>query len=121
MTTTIFERCGGFATVRGIVSSFYDRMLESPRLEPYFAHVDMRRLIDHQTQFVSAMMGGPVSFTNDHLHRVHARLKIARDEFLEMADLLTETLEDFDLPDEDVAHVRREILKREMYIVTRRD
>jgi hypothetical protein len=47
--TTVFERCGGFASVRKVISTFYDKILDSTVLSGYFADVDMRRLIDHQT------------------------------------------------------------------------
>lgn len=53
MATTVFERCGGFAAVRKVLSAFYDKMLDSEALKGYFDGVDMRRLIDHQTKFVS--------------------------------------------------------------------
>lgn len=97
MATTVFERVGGFARVRLIVSELYDKLLDSPRLRRYFEHVDMRRLIDHQTKFISALMGGPASFTNEQLARAHHHLAIGDEEFGEMAELFRETLEDFGL------------------------
>jgi hypothetical protein len=35
-----------------------------------------------------------------------------------MVELLTETLEDHDIPADDIAHVRRELTRREPIIVT---
>ncbi|MFW6027513.1 MAG: group I truncated hemoglobin [bacterium] len=121
MAQTIFERCGGFASVRKIVSEFYDKLLDSETLSPYFANTNMRMLIDHQTQFISMVMGGPGTISDDVLRRVHAPLNISREHFAEMADLLTETLEDFDLDSADVRHVEQEILRREPLVVTRFD
>lgn len=121
MAQTIFERCGGFASVRKIVSEFYDKLLDSDTLAPYFANTNMRTLIDHQTQFISMVMGGPGTMSDDVLRRVHAHLNISKQHFLEMTELLTETLEDFDLDDMDVRHVEEEILRREPLIVTRFD
>ena len=72
MQQTIFERYGGFATVRKVVSTFYDYVLEDEVTAPYFAGVDMRSQIDHQSKFVSAVMGGPGSYTDEHLQRVDA-------------------------------------------------
>jgi hemoglobin len=43
----MFERYGGFSRISRIVSTFYDLVLDSPMLGPYFANTDMRRLIDH--------------------------------------------------------------------------
>jgi hemoglobin len=116
---TIFERCGGFAKVRKVVSAFYDKVLDSPRLQRYFAGVDMRALIDHQTKFVSAIMGGPAAYSDDVLQRVHAPLRITAEDFAEMATLFAETLEEFDFAPADVEYLRREILRREPQIVAR--
>jgi hemoglobin len=119
MRQTIFERYGGFSKVSRVVMSFYDKMLDSPITSPYFANTDMKRLIDHQTKFIASMMGGPVSYTNEHLERVHARLGITETAFLESVALLTETLEDFDFSDEDVQVVEAEMMSRKNFVVTR--
>lgn len=96
---------------------FYDKMLDSPIITPYFAHTDMKRLIDHQTKFIAAMMGGPASYTNEHLERVHAHLGINEPAFFEAMTLLRETLEDFDFQDEDIQTVVDEMQSRKNYIV----
>jgi hemoglobin len=119
MARSIFERYGGFASISRVVMSFYDRILVSPVTSPYFENIDMRRLIDHQTRFISSVMGGPASYTNDHLQRVHARLGITSDAFDEMTLLLRETLEDFDYAEEDIQTVMDEIVSRRHVIVTR--
>ncbi len=118
MATTVFERCGGFASVRKVISAFYDKILDSTTLSGYFASVDMRRLIDHQTKFVSSIMGGPASFSDDAVRRAHAKLGLSHEDLLEMGGLLRETLEDFDFEKADIEHVCNEIMKREILIVT---
>jgi hemoglobin len=119
MPPSLFERSGGFATVSRIVSAFYDKVLDSPRLSPYFAGTDMRRLIDHQSKFIAQVMGGPVSYTNDALERTHAHLGIDQQSFDEVVGLLTETLLDFEVPAADVAMVERQLRDRARYIVAR--
>lgn len=119
MAQSIFERYGGFARVSKIVSAFYDKALESALLAPYFEKVEMRRLIDHQTKFIASIMGGPASYSNEELERVHSRLNINDREFEEMVALLKETLEDFDFDDTDIGAVQSEILSRKRYIVAR--
>lgn len=106
--------------MRRIVSDFYDRILDSPTLSPYFGGIEMRRIIDHQTKFIAQVMGGPVSYSNDALERVHAGLNIDGKAFDEMLSLLAETLEDHDVGAEDVALVRDDLASRARYIVTRR-
>lgn len=78
MKRTVFERYGGFAKVSKLVLSFYDRMLDSPLTALYFANPDMKRLIDYQTKFFAYLMGGPASYTNEHIERVHAHLGIKK-------------------------------------------
>ena len=119
MRRTIFERYGGFATISRIVMSFYNKMLDSPITRPYFAKTDMKRLIDHQTKFIASMTGGPASYTNEHLERVHAHLGITEPAFFETVALLKETLEDFDLEDEDVQQVEDEMVSRKNFIISK--
>jgi hemoglobin len=118
MALTIYERNGGFPQIRKVVSAFYDRVLDSPVLAHHFEQIEMPRLIDHQTRFVSFLMGGPASYSEDHIQRVHARLGINRAEFDEMVALLVETLEDFDFPADDVAAVEKELKRRGQLVVT---
>ena len=119
MATTVFERCGGFARERKVISALYDKILYSETLSGYFADVDVRRLVDHQTKFISSIMGGPASFSDDALRRAHAKLGLSHDELMEMAGLLRETLEDFDFEKADINHVCNEVMKRESLVVTR--
>lgn len=119
MRRTVFERYGGFAKVSRVVTSFYEKILDSPITSPYFEHADMRQLIDHQTRFIATVMGGPASYTNDHLERVHARHGISEGAFQEACNLLVETLEDHGFADEDIQIVVDEFVGRKHYIVTR--
>jgi hemoglobin len=117
---TIYERHGGCATVRKVVSEFYDRVLDDPLLARHFESVDMHVLVDHQTRFVSFLLGGPASFSDDHIERVHQHLGITLPEFDRMTTVLRETLEDFDFLEEDIAVVDQELRHRESIIVTAR-
>lgn len=119
MSQSIFERYGGFANVSRVVTSFYEKIISSSVTSPYFSNTDMKRLIDHQTKFIASMMGGPASYTNDHLERVHAELGITETAFLEAVDMLKETLEDFNFADDDIVQVETEVMSRKNYIVTR--
>ena len=49
VTASLYDRLGGFKTVRKIISDFYDRVLDEDDLSPHFAETDMASLIDHQT------------------------------------------------------------------------
>lgn len=118
MADSIFVRYGGFASVSRVVSDFYRQVLASPVLAPFFDGVDMRRLIDHQTKFVAAMMGGPASFTDEHIARVHEHLAIDGKAFEEMCTSMRWVLEDHDYDETDIAAVLQEIVVRRPLVVT---
>jgi hemoglobin len=120
MAATMFERYGGFAKVSRIVSAFYDRVFESPLLVPYFENIDMKRLIDHQTKFIASLMGGPASYSNEQLERVHANLGISEEAFMEAVALLQETFEDFEFDESDIATIHRDIMSRKNFISVRK-
>jgi hemoglobin len=120
MKSTIFQRNGGFASVSKIVMSFYDKVLDSPIASPYFANTNMKRLIDHQTKFIAQIMGGPASYTDEQLERVHAHLGITEVAFKETMELLMETLEDHDFSDDDIRLVEGEMMDRKNFIIAKR-
>ena len=120
MRQTIFERYGGFSKISQIVMSFYDKILDSPTTSPYFTGIDMKRLIDHQIKFFAALMGGPASYTNDHLERVHARFAITESAFKEALLLMRDTLEEFNFREDDMQCVVDEMMSRKNYIVAKK-
>ena len=101
------------------MSAFYDKVLDSQNLAVFFKNADVPTLIDHQTQFITYVMGGPASVSDETLRRAHARLDITERDFDEIVDIMKETLEDHDVEDADIQHVENEIRRREHLIVTR--
>lgn len=118
MTRSVLDRYGGFAFLSRVVMAFYDRVLDSDVLAPYFEDVDMRRLVDHQTKFIAFLMGGPASYTNEHLARTHAHLRIDPPAFEVMIGTMRETLEDFELDPADITHVVNELRTRAPWVIT---
>ena len=102
MEKSLFDKYGGFSTVSRIVLSLYDRLLDDDDVGPFFDDVDMPKLIDHQTKFVSSLMGGPASFTDDHIARAHRGMVIENHHFDRLKEMVSETLEDFDIAPDDV-------------------
>ncbi|MEM7076156.1 MAG: group 1 truncated hemoglobin [Pseudomonadota bacterium] len=105
MEKTLFDKYGGFSTVSRIVLTLYDRLLEDDDLGPFFDDVDLPGIIDHQTKFVSSLMGGPASFGDDHIARAHSHLTINPHHFDRLKDLVTEVLADFDVDPVDIEAV----------------
>ena len=116
---TPFEKYGGFKTVSRIVMTFYEKVLDSDEIGDYFDGVEMARLIDHQTKFIASLMGGPASFTDAQLERLHAHLGLTHADFDAAADLLREALEEHDVAAEDVDVIIGSIEARRPVIVRR--
>ena len=119
MASSLFEKYGGFKTVSRIVLTFYDYALDSDQIGGHFEDVDMARLIDHQTKFVSSLLGGPASFSDERLAQVHAHLGISHTDFDEARDLLAEALEEHGMVPEDVKTVIAAIESKRPLIVAR--
>ncbi|WP_119167361.1 group I truncated hemoglobin [Algihabitans albus] len=119
MPATAFERYGGFAAISKVVMAFYDKVLDSEVIGAFFDEVDMRRLIDHQTKFISQALGGPVCYSDRQLRQLHAHLDIDPNHFDEMARLLRETLLDFDFAPDNIGLVMEGIERRRPYVITR--
>lgn len=119
MKATMFDRYGGFGAVHRVVLSFYDKLLDSDVVGPYFDDVDIPTLVDHQTKFISQVMGGPVSYTNQVLEQIHKGIGITQDVFDEMAQILERTLREFDFKDDDVRAIMADIKSRQPYIVAK--
>jgi hemoglobin len=117
--TTLFEKYGGFSTISRVVSAFYDQVMDLPDLARYFEDTDMRRLVDHQTKFIASVMGGPASYSNEQLERVHSKMDISEKDYLAVIDVLRETLEDFEVDESDIAAICNDLIQRKHYIVAR--
>ena len=120
MARTMFEAYGGFGKLSKVVMAFYDRVVDSDGIGHYFDGVPMRRLIDHQTQFVAQLMGGPLVYSDDMLRHVHAHLGIEDDGFDVMLELFQETLEDFEF-DPDDARELTSLLERKRPLIVKAD
>ena len=116
---TLFERSGGFPKVSKIVSRFYDRVLDDDQLAHFFAGVDMKRQIDHQTKLIASLMGGPASFTDEHLARVHANLGITDADFVRLSGILRDTLEDWGMAETDIGELMTEFGSKRQLVVTK--
>ena len=118
MSETIYDQLGGFTTVRKVVVEFYNSVLEEDELATYFASTNMERQIDHQTKFISQLLGGPAEYSDDHLEKIHARMGITDNHFDMIKEILCDTLEDFDMEDEHVDFVGGEFERRRGIIVS---
>lgn len=115
---TLYEKYGGFAKIHRIVLDFYESLLDSDNLGPFFENVDMRGLIDHQTEFIAGAMGGPVTTTDARLRAAHQALPITNAHFDELIHILRETLEDAEVEDDDISTLIKAVEQKRAVILS---
>jgi len=101
MDQSLFDKYGGFAQVSRLVLRLYDRLIEDDDIGPFFDDVDLPRLVDHQTKFVSSLLGGPASFTDKQIEMAHRHLDIGDAHFDRLMALI-----EFDFEPGDIDIVR---------------
>ena len=114
---TLFEKYGGFSKISKVVLSFYDTLLDSDDIGPFFDEVDMSKMVDHQTKFIASLLGGPAAYTDNQLRQLHSHLDIEHAHFDELKVVLGETLDDHGFGTEDIESVLQEFENRRQLIV----
>jgi len=102
---TLYERIGGEQTIEGMVVEFYVKVLADPKLAPFFKDTKIERLHRMQREFFSAALDGPIKYTGRPLHSVHSGLGITPDHMKRFVGYMLETLERFDLTENDLRDV----------------
>ncbi len=118
MAKTLFDKYGGFKFVSRVVMSFYEKALDSDQIGDYFEAVDMARLIDHQTKFISSLLGGPAAYSDDRLQKVHEHLNLTHEDFDEMKKIMRETMVEHGFEAGDIDLVIKEIEARRGPIIS---
>ena len=80
-----------------IITSFYAKVLQSPRLEHYFAGVPMEVLVAKQASFIDTIIRGDPGYSPAELHRLHSHLDIDQDSYDELLAILDLTLREHHL------------------------
>ncbi len=91
---TLFESLGGAKGVSQVVSELYERVLADEQLEPFFRNADMKRIKRMQTEFISAMIDGPVHYTGAELTEIHRGRGIERKHFSRFVGHVVAALEE---------------------------
>jgi hemoglobin len=115
---SLFEKYGGFAALYPLVGDFYDAVLASDIVSYIFEPIHMDVLIDHQTKFLAAVMGGPGEYNDEKLKSAHSKLKITEIEWNEVVEILIVTLKNFNIEEEDIKTLTCLINFKKTLIVT---
>jgi len=95
LQSSLFVKYGGFSSIHDLIDSFYEKLLDSEVVGSYFENSDMEALINHQTSFISSLLGGPASYTDQHLKSVHSHLNLDSEVWNEVINLLSLALFEF--------------------------
>ncbi len=107
MRDPVIHRYGGAKGVSRLVFRFYDLVLRSERLRPFFDDVDMPRLVEHQAAFVVSVLAGRPDRSDAELAALHAHLDIGEAEFDEMMGLLAAAIAEEGHPPAEADRVLR--------------
>lgn len=90
---TFFERAGGEAAIRELVSKLYEKLFDDLMVGFLFQGHDRARIIEQQTIFTSRMLGADVVYTGKPLPEAHAQSPILPAHFDRRHLLLRQVLE----------------------------
>lgn len=114
---TMFEKYGGFSVISKIVLNLYERLMDDDDIGPFFDNVEFAKIVDHQTKFVSSLMGGPASYSNSQIEKLHSHLQISEEHFDKLASILSQTLRDHGVSDEDAQTIVDHFAERRDLVV----
>ena len=98
---TLYDRIGGAEAISAMIDSFYEKVIADPDLKPYFNHVAMDKLRRMQTEFFSAALDGPITYTGRPVIHAHHGQHITRKHFQAFVEHLFETLANYSLSEDD--------------------
>jgi hemoglobin len=98
---SLYERLGGHDGIRAVVDDFYDRLRADEELGPLFRAADMETLRRTQTDFLCEAAGGPETYDAEPVREAHLHVPFTPDDIQRAVELLYESLDDFDVSDED--------------------
>jgi hemoglobin len=116
---SLYERLGKRDGVRAVVDDFYDRLLADDELGPFFETADMEKLRRTQTDFLCETAGGPETYDAEPVWEAHLHVPFTPAHIERAVALLYESLDTFDVPDEDAAVVVQAVAAYEKDLLAR--
>jgi len=117
----LYERLGEREGIRAVVDDFYDRLLADERLGPFFESADLEKLRRTQTDFLCEAAGGPETYDAEPVREAHLHVPFEPADIQRAVDLLYESLDAFDVPEEDAETVVQAVAAFEEELLARPD
>ncbi|WP_181690976.1 truncated hemoglobin [Natronomonas sp. LN261] len=119
--TTLYDRLGGREGIRAVVDEFYDRLVADEKLGPFFETADLESLQRTQTDFLCEAAGGPETYDAAPVREAHLHVPLTPAHVERAVGILEESLDEFDVPDEDARTVVEAVAKYEAELLARPD
>jgi hemoglobin len=102
MSQSLFDAMGGAESVHAIVKTMYEAVMTDAVLAPFFANSDIQRLHQMQFEFIASALGGPVRYSGNELHAIHAGRGIQPQHFSKFVGHLADAMEQHGATSEQV-------------------
>ena len=102
---SLYEKFGGYEGVKAVVDTFYKSVITNPDVSHYFNEINMKKQKEHQTNFISFVLGGPNKYTGKSMREAHAHLNLTEKEFKVIATLLADALRYHGVGENDITQV----------------
>ncbi|HEU5077016.1 MAG TPA: group 1 truncated hemoglobin [Polyangiaceae bacterium] len=104
MQATLFDQLGGEPVLRAIIDRFVDRVVSDTMIGFFFARVNKERLKQLEYEFAAEHLGANIVYSGRPIQQAHQRHAIMGGQFRRRLVLLQETLAEFGVPENIVAH-----------------
>lgn len=100
MDQSLYEKLGGESRLRDIIDTFVDRVFADRMIGFFFRNADRRRIKELEFQLAAGFLGAEIEYQGRPLEKVHANHPIMGGHFARRRQILSETLDFFEVPDE---------------------
>jgi len=100
MAESLFEKLGGESGLRAIVNAFIDRIFEDRMIGFFFRNADRARIKEMEYQLAAGFLGADIKYTGRPLGKAHVNHPIMGGHFARRRQILKETLEAYQVPEE---------------------
>jgi len=104
MEASLYERLGGYEAISAVANDFAPKLFDDPQVGVFFRGMgtDTRKsFIQKNTNLVCAVTGGPCKIISRPANVVHAGLGITESDFNVVVGHLVDTLDKFQVPDQE--------------------
>lgn len=102
MEISDYERIGGEAGLRRVVTAFVDRFYDDFIIGFLFQGKDRERIVRHEVELAAAHLGGPQRYAGRPLPEAHAPLRINAGQFRRRLAIVAHVLREEGVPEDVV-------------------